>query len=134
MNKFPELSSVDMGNEEGLEYLVKREEFEMKYPAKRARQSSNKAAWRALSKQPTLTNAKPTKTPEMNSTTGTEETKDGESNEEKTENVVEESTAKEDVVPSRPQFEIHLNESQVEALNEIRARRERQRGISPKKT
>jgi hypothetical protein len=125
-NKFPELSSVDMNGEEGLEYLVKKEEFEMKHPARKARQPTNKAAWKAFSKQPAHTTAKPTKIPEVDVTAATEEA-------EKAEAVVEESTVEEDVIPLRSQFEIHLDETQVEALKDIRARRERQRGISPQK-
>ena len=134
MNKFPELSSVDISNEEGLEYLVEREEFEMKHPARKARQPTNKAAWKALSKHPAPTKTKPTEIPEANVTEVTEMIGDGESNEERAENVVEESAANEDVTRLRPQFELLLDESQVEALKDIRARRERQRGISPKET
>ncbi len=117
-SKFPELSSVTIeGDEEALEYFVTREQFEKKYPARKARQATNKAAWKALEK-PTFTNVEPIKTPEENA-------QSGEISEVKSE---EGGQSEGEEKSLRSEFEIKLDESQLQALEEIRTRRERKRG------
>jgi hypothetical protein len=117
-SKFPELSSVTIeGDEDALEYFVTREQFENKYPARKARQATNKAAWKALEK-PTFTNVEPIEIPEENA-----------QSEEISEVKSEEGGQSEGEEKSlRSEFEVKLDESQLQVLEEIRARRERKRG------
>ena len=119
-SKFPELSSVATNDDEDLEYLVTREEFEKKYPAKKARQATNKKAWQGFQK-PTFTNTQPVEI--LENTTGNEATTEA-----KEEKISEHSAATSDEKSLRSEFETKLDESQLKALEEIRARRERQRG------
>ena len=119
-SKFPELSSVATDDEEDLEYLITREQFEKKYPAKRARQATNKKVWQDLQK-PTFTDVQSVEIPE--STTGNENA--GEGKEEKVDGQI---LATSDEKSLRSEFEIKLDESQLQALEEIRARREKKRG------
>jgi hypothetical protein len=119
-SKFPELSSVATDDEEDLEYLITREEFEKKYPAKKARQATNKKAWPGVQK-PTFTNTQPVEVPD--NATGNEATAEA-----KDEKVSEHSDVTSDEKSLRSEFESKLDESQLKALEDIRARRERQRG------
>lgn len=120
-SKFPELSSLATNDEEALEYLLTREQFEKKYPSKRARQATDKAAWKAFEK-PNFTNVQAIKGPEETAGDGEIVNSGGQEGEESgVQSMTEESKL-------RSEFEIKLDESQLQALEEIRQRRERKKG------
>jgi hypothetical protein len=125
--KFPELTSV-IDDEQSLEYLIQREEFETNYPSDLARQPTNEAAWARESKGSRRSrilreddieasrekllaeeiNAEETVTPVIETVTETV-----------TEDVEEEAV--------KSEFERKLDESRLKTLLELRAERETRR-------
>ena len=126
-SKFPELSVVD-SSEEALKYLVEKEQFEDAHPAKKARQARNEKAW----KKP-VTGRTPASSVEIDDGAGLDKkhekvTKEPSSEAQK--GGIEGTDAK---VAVKAEFEGILNDSQLEILEEIRARREARRAAELKK-
>lgn len=129
-NPFPELGSLSIDDPSSLEYLVQREHFEIQHPSRKTRQPTNKAAW-----------AEPTK-----GRRASDELKLFRKTQVVTEKPVEEVEPKGDRVPSEEvkqeeakveantespgipsEFEDKLDNAQRQALEEIRARRQKKK-------
>jgi hypothetical protein len=129
VSKFPELSSVDT-SDEALTYLIEKEEFERQYPAKSTRQPVNKAAWRESMKKPSFTNVTSESIPEQTMIEVDQVEVGGDVQDEVV--VVEEKAIRKEMDSVRSEFDFKLDAAQLEALEAIRARRERQRAKSSK--
>ena len=122
---FPELGSVDV-DEATLEYLIRREEFERQHPSKKARQVTNKAAWMGMTVgNSPVADATPDTTPGFTK----EPAKAVESSSVAAEEIVHETSSRfnDSDMEKESDFAIGLDESQLKALEEIRAQRERRK-------
>lgn len=120
-------------SEEALQYLIEREQFEDEHPAKKARQARNKEAW----KQPIVGggngNGKQTAATGVGTVQDEIDRKFEELTGKKSKGTTEVQTISTDGVRSTSEFESHLDPSQREILEEIRARRESRRAGPDKK-
>ena len=97
-----------------MEYIIKQEEFEKEFPARRARQATDVAAWEAAYQKQGFTDDAL-----------------GEMSSEESLNAEGESGEVDELGPPpereilRSEFATTLDESQIKALEEIRARREK---------
>jgi len=125
-SKFPELSSVSTEDELALEYLIKRDEYEQKHSSKQARLAINYSAWINSLKKPidSVAVGTPTETKGEEATQTKESSKDVEEPK-----IVEE--VHEEEIKVEPILE-GLDETQLEILKEIRARRGRRGTAIPK--
>ena len=98
-----------------MEYTIKQEEFEKEFPARKARQATDVAAWEAAYQKPGFTGDKLGEMPSEESLNA-----EGESGE------VDELGPPPEREILRSEFATNLDESQIKALEEIRARREKQ--------
>jgi len=98
-----------------LEYTIKQAEFEKEFPARKARQATDVAAWEAAYQKSGTTSDTLEKMP-SEATLNTE----GESD------VVDDLGPPPEREILRSEFATNLDESQIKALGEIRARREKQ--------
>lgn len=114
-SKFPELSALVTDDEKSLEYTVIQQEFENEFPARRARQATDVAAWEAAYQKPGVTGDTLGEIPNVENLNA-----EGESIE------VGELGPPPEREILRTEFATDLDESQIRALEEIRARREKQ--------
>ena len=122
-NRFPELSAIDI-SDEALEYLIKKGLFERQHPVKNTRQVVDKRIWEETMKKPGPTNE-----------VGTAIVQGAKDIKQKTEdNVALEGLTTPGEVKSseepRTEFDDKLDPAQHRELEEIRARRQRQRNVS----
>lgn len=130
---FPELGSVAVEEPDKFDYVIQREEFERKFPSRIAKQATDTDAWDSATKQNKyFTKAKPKASKPV--VRGTSEAEDIE--ESAPVEGSEKAPAPDAAAPAEEPFklefespfEVKLDETQRQELENIRERRERLRG------